>query len=77
MGKSPEELVREIAAGHFPPCFLYKILYSCPEGQRVKPAWMMVDVDGANGPLSFSCRIKEKEMCECIYSVHDTACHHT
>ena len=67
LDKSLKDLDREITTGHFPPCFLYKILYSCPEELRVKPAWMMVDVDGANVPLSFSCRVKEREeMCECV-----------
>ena len=35
----------------------------------MKRTFMMVDVDGANVPLSFSCIVKE-EMCEYVYIVH-------
>lgn len=64
MGKEKDELDKEVTSGRFPPCILYKILYTGSEESRVKSALMMVDVDGANVPLVFSCRVKE-EMCEC------------
>ena len=60
-GKSASEIEREITSGHFPPCIHYKIVYTRPEDLRVKPRMMMIDVDGANVPLSFSCRIQEEK----------------
>ena len=62
--KSKGEVDREVKSGRFPPCILYKIVYTGPEENRVKSAVINVVLKGANVPLSFSCTIKE-EMCEC------------
>ena len=64
--KSNDEIEREVISGRFPPCILYKIIYSSPEEKRTRPALLKVDLNGANVPLFFSCRIKE-EMCECLF----------
>ena len=64
MGKSKSERERVIASGRFPPCILYKIIYTCPEEKRRKIALMKVHVHGANVPLVFCCEVKEK-MSEC------------
>ena len=63
MGKSAQELKREVTSGRFPPSIHCKVIYTSPEVERVKPALVIVDVDGANVPLSFSCRIKEEKIC--------------
>lgn len=68
MGKSSLECQQEVSSGRFPPCIVYKIIYSSPEERRVKRALMTVDVDGANVPLSFHCLVKE-EMRECVHSL--------
>lgn len=68
MGKSTLECQQEVSSGRFPPCIVYKIIYSSPEERRVKRALMTVDVDGANVPLSFHCLVKE-EMRECVHSL--------
>ena len=65
-GKSNDEIEREVINGRFPPCILYKIIYSSPEVKRTRPALLKVNLNGADVPLSFSCRIKE-EMCECTF----------
>ena len=70
LGKSKKDIEREVNSGRFPPCILYQIIYSSPEGKRVKPALMDVQVHGANVPLIFGCRIKE-EPCECVLYVSD------
>ena len=63
--KSKVEVEQEVISGHFPPCILYKIIYSSPEGKRTRPALLKVILNGADVPLPFSCRFME-EMCECI-----------
>ena len=63
MGKSAQELEREVTSGRFPPSILIKVIYTSPEEKRKGTALMMVDVNGASVPLSFSCRVKE-EVCE-------------
>lgn len=63
---SKENLEEEITNGRFPPCFLYKILYTSPEEKRIRPNLMLVHVHGANVSLVFSCRVQE-ELCECVH----------
>ena len=63
--KSKVEVEQEVISGRFPPCILYKIIYSSPEEKRIRPALLKVDLNGADVPLFFSCRIKE--MCECMF----------
>ena len=62
-GKSNDEIEREVISGRFPPCILYKIVYSSPEEKQTRPALLKVKLNGADVSLSFGCRIKE-EMCE-------------
>ena len=64
LGKSNAEVEKEVTSGRFPPCILYKIIYTSPEENRLKPAMMKVELHGANVPLVFCCRVKE-EMSEC------------
>ena len=64
MGKSKSDLEREIESGRFPPCILYKIVYTGPKEERRKIALMKVHVHGANVPLVFCCKVKE-EASEC------------
>ena len=64
-GKSNLELEQEVNSGRFPPCICYKILYTSPEERRVKPYLLMVDLLGADVPLTFSCTLKE-EPSECL-----------
>ena len=63
--KSNDEIEREVISGRFPPCILYKIIYSSPEEKRIRPALLKVYLNGAHVSLSFSCRIKE--ICECTF----------
>ena len=65
LGKSTVEVEQEVISGRFPPCILYKIIYSSPEEKRTRPALLKVDLNETDVSLSFSCRIKE-EMCECV-----------
>ena len=65
LGKTKEEINGEVNNGRYPPCILYKIIFTSPEEKRVKPALVQVVLHGANPPLSFCCRIQE-EMCECV-----------
>ena len=65
-GKHNDEIEREVISGRFPPCILYKIIDRSQEEKRTRPALLKVDLNGANVPLSFSCRIKE-EMVECTF----------
>lgn len=70
MGKSNEEVDAEVASGRFPPCILYKIIYTGPEEMRVNTALMKVDLHGADVPITFSCRVKaEKEMSYSMYII--------
>ena len=62
--KTKEEVEQEVSNGCFPPCILYKIIYTGLEVNRVKSALVNIVLHGANVPLSFSCRVEE-EMCEC------------
>ena len=64
--KSKDEVEKEVISGRFPPCILYQIIYSSPEKKRTRPALLKVDLNGADVPLVFNCRIKE-EMCECMF----------
>ena len=66
LGKSKDEVEQGVISGRFPPCILYKIIYSSPEEKRTRPALLKVDLNGANISLSFSCRVME-EMCECMF----------
>lgn len=72
-GKSTLECQQEVSSGRYPPCIMYKIIYTGPEEKRVKRNLMMVDVDGANVPLSFSCLVKEEKR-ECVLMVHVCVC---
>ena len=63
LGKSKEEVEGEVNNGRFPPCILYKIIYTGREELRVNSALVNVLLQGADVPLSFSCRVKE-EMSE-------------
>ena len=60
--QSKDEVEQEVISGRFPPCILYQIVYSDPEGKRTRPTLLKVDLNGADVPLVFNCRIKE--MCE-------------
>ena len=77
--KTTEEVQQMVNNGRFPPCILYKIIYTGLEENRVKSALVNIVLHGTNVPLSFSCRVKE-EMCECgglcvpLYSVCVCAC---
>lgn len=66
-GRSKEEVEEDVNNGRFPPCILYQIIYTNPEEKRVKFAMMKVTLHGADVPLSFNCRVKEK-LCECVCS---------
>ena len=70
--KSKDEVEQEVISGRFPPCILYKIIYSSPEEKRIRPALLKVDLNGADVPLFFSCRIKE--MCECMFCLCVCVC---
>lgn len=71
--KSNDEIEREVINGRFPPCILYKIIYSSPEEKRTRPALLKVMLNGANVSLAFSCRIME-EMCECMFVLYIYVC---
>ena len=62
--KTKEEVEQEVSNGCFPPCILYKIIYTGLEVNRVKSALVNIVLHGANVPLSFNCRVKE-EMRDC------------
>ena len=66
MGKSNSDLEGEVSSGRFPPCILYKILYTSAKENRVKSAMMKVRVHGANVPLVFCCRVQE-EISESVW----------
>lgn len=68
LGKTMEEVDQEVSNGRFPPCFLYKIIYTGQEENRVKSNLLNVVLQGANGPLSFSCTVEE-EMCKCVCGI--------
>ena len=70
--KSKSEIEEAVSSGRSPPCILYKILYTSPEEQRVKPALLTVALCGDHLELRFNCRIME-EMRECV-SVCVCAC---
>ena len=59
------EIKEAISNGLSPPCILYKVFYSIPEEQRVKPAELTVALRGEDLELRFNCGIMEG-MCECI-----------
>ena len=59
------EMKEAICSGLSPPCILYKVFYSIPAEQRVKPAGLTVALHGEDLELRFNCRIME-EKCECI-----------
>ena len=61
--KTKEEVEQEVSNGRFPPCILYKIIYTGLEVNHVKSALVNIVLHGANVPLSFSCRVEE--MCVC------------
>ena len=60
-GKSKAAIDQEVIIGLFPPHVCYKILYGIPEERRVMPAFLKVDLHGADVPLTFSCRFNEAE----------------
>ena len=77
-GKSKSDLEQEVNSGRFPPCLCYKILFTSPEENRVRPALLKVDLLGANVRLTFSCTFKEEPskwllivcaVCVCILSI--------
>ena len=70
--KSKDEVEQDVISGRFPPCILYQIISSSPEENRIRPALLKVDLNGADVPLVFNCRIKE-EMCGCM-CVHLCVC---
>ena len=63
-GKSKAEVDAEVTSGRYPPYFRYRVKYTGAKKDRVKSALMMVDIDGANVPLVFSCPVEE-EISEC------------
>ena len=63
-GKSKAAIDQEVIIGLFPPHVCYKILYRIPEERRVTPAFLKIDLQGADVPLTFSCRFYEAES-EC------------
>ena len=63
MKKSAREYEQEVTSGRFPPSILVRVIYTSPEEARVKPALLIVDVDGVNVPLTFNCRVKEEKLC--------------
>lgn len=65
LGKSKKEVEGEVNNGRFPPCILYKIIYTSPAKNRVNHAMMKVALHGANVPLVFCCIVKE-EMSKCV-----------
>ena len=62
---SKSEIKEAIGSGLSPPCILYKVFYSFPVEQRVKPAELTVALHGEDLELRFNCEIMEG-MCECI-----------
>ena len=62
---SKSEIKEAISSGLSPPCILYKVFYSFPVEQRVKPAELTVALHGEDLELRFNCEIMEG-MCECI-----------
>ena len=58
-----DEVEQDIIDGRFPPCILYKIYYISPGEKRTKRGVIVVDLNGADVPMSFSCGIQE-EMSE-------------
>ena len=68
-GNSKSEIKEAISSGLSPPCILYKVFYSIPAEQRVKPGGLTVALHGEDLELRFNCRIME-EICECtsVYS---------
>jgi len=62
---SKSEIKEAISSGLSPPCILYKVFYSIPAEQQVKPAELTVALHGEDLELRFNCRIMEG-MCECI-----------
>lgn len=65
VGKSKSDLEGEVTLGRFPPCIIYKIIYTGAEQNRVNAAFFKVHLNGANVPLMFCCKVKE-EMRECV-----------
>ena len=69
LGKSKDEIEREVISGRFPPCILYKIMYRSPEERRTRRALLKVKLNGADVSLFFSCSIKE-EIRECVFVLY-------
>ena len=63
---SKDDLEERVTSGRYPPCILYRILYTGPEERRVSSALVTVQVHGADVPLTFTCSIKQ-EKCECVH----------
>lgn len=77
MGKSKAHVKREVNSGRFPPYICHQILYNVPEERRVKPAFLQVDLIGADVPLTFICRFKEaKSGCPDLYCCGVHMCVH-
>ena len=74
-GKSKSDMEQEVNSGRFPPCLCYKILFTSPEENRVRPALLKVDLLGASVRLTFSCRLREEpskfvHICLCCVCAH-------